>query len=313
LREAQNAAQNIADAFEQVMVLALLARYLPEVPPVPDERLQEALRWARSPSRKGNTPGVLHIGAARLDRQERRNMEREITEKRLSALGPYRPEPSPQEAAEALHRDEGRRQQVEERIVALTEQPTPEYIASLSWQDRDQARLRKLIILTEALEIARGIHDTDERARALTELVPYLDELLQPVILESDSAVPEDVRWITVAQQREKVVEGPKALHDLAPYLAQSSLPNVLNAIKAIEDSDEREESLRTLISRLGSMDADSFRRPWSEALRVFASRTRERLLLNLSEQLPVLIRLAGAEALDQTANAVRDVARWYS
>jgi len=279
LEEAQDAVQRIKTAFEQVKILASIARYLPDLPSVTDERLQEALSQAR-----GGRDG-----------EEREN--------RLAALGPYRPEPSPREAEEALSRDEDRRRRVQTSIAALREQTRPEDIISLIWA-RDRARLERQAIFNHALNIAREIANADERAEAFTELVPYLDEMLRPVVLESDQFTARDLDQVMVRESN--------AMHALAPYLPESALPKVIEAVKAIGEPDEREEALRALISRRSPMSLAADRRLWSEALRVFAARTRQKLLANLSALLPMLDTLAEAEARDETASAIRDVARWY-
>jgi hypothetical protein len=192
---------------------------------------------------------------------------------------------------------------VQTSIAALREQTRPEDIISLIWA-RDRARLERQAIFNHALNIAREIANADERAEAFTELVPYLDEMLRPVVLESDQFTARDLDQVMVRESN--------AMHALAPYLPESALPKVIEAVKAIGEPDEREEALRALISRRSPMSLAADRRLWSEALRVFAARTRQKLLANLSALLPMLDTLAEAEARDETASAIRDVARWY-
>jgi hypothetical protein len=73
LEEAQDAVQRIKTAFEQVKILASIARYLPDLPSVTDERLQEALSQARGAgmARNGRTGWRRLARIARSRRPER--------------------------------------------------------------------------------------------------------------------------------------------------------------------------------------------------------------------------------------------------
>ncbi|MCA2654454.1 NB-ARC domain-containing protein [Microcystis sp. M061S2] len=92
-------------------------------------------------------------------------------------------------------------------------------------------------LLSEALEIARGIGDKSDRARALTGLAPYLPESLLPEALEVARGIgSEDYR--------------ARALTGLARHLPEV-LPEALEIARGIRDEYNRARALTNLVPHL--------------------------------------------------------------
>ncbi|MFB2807360.1 NB-ARC domain-containing protein [Microcystis sp. BLCC-F209] len=118
-------------------------------------------------------------------------------------------------------------------------------------------------LLSEALEIARGIGDKSDRAWALTELVPHLPEVL-PEALEVARGIGKetDRAWaltrfvsrlpevlpeaLAVARGIGDEFDRARALTGLAPYLPEV-LPEALEIARAIRDESRRAEALTGL------------------------------------------------------------------
>ncbi|BBH40438.1 hypothetical protein myaer102_29960 [Microcystis viridis NIES-102] len=91
-------------------------------------------------------------------------------------------------------------------------------------------------VLPEALEIARGIGDEDYRARALTGLAPHLPEVLPEALEIARGIGDEDYR--------------ASALTGLAPHLPEV-LPEALEIARGIGDEDYRASALTGLAPHL--------------------------------------------------------------
>ncbi|MFO0291085.1 MAG: NB-ARC domain-containing protein, partial [bacterium] len=160
-----------------------------------------------------------------------------------------------------------------ELIAALVKQEiwTPAQGLAYVRQNQDDgeqaAGLRKIIpyltptLLSEALEIARGIGDEYNRAEALTGLAPHLPESLLPKALEIARAIEDEssrAKGLTPQMRRDlnqlaqirNEDDRARALTRLAPHLPEV-LPETLEIARAIEDEDDRVRALTALAPHL--------------------------------------------------------------
>ena len=85
-----------------------------------------------------------------------------------------------------------------------------------------------------------------------------------------------------------------------------------LAVARGIEDAWFRSKALGELAPRLAERACSTLHLLWCGALPILAARTREDLLLDIRGLSPVIATLGGAEALNEIARAIQDVARWW-
>ncbi|MCZ8161474.1 MAG: apoptotic protease-activating factor, partial [Microcystis sp. LE19-196.1B] len=152
------------------------------------------------------------------------------------------------------------------------------------------------ILLPEALEVARGIRDESDRATALTWLAPYLPESLLPKAL----AVARDI-W----SESSRV----EALIGLAPHLPQV-LPEALEAARGIGGESDRAKALKALTATLTPANVDlSF---WQDVLQALGTLTRPKFLKTVPHLVPLILHFGGEVALREVYQGIRDVSRWW-
>ncbi|MCZ8126630.1 MAG: NB-ARC domain-containing protein [Microcystis sp. LE19-114.1B] len=99
-------------------------------------------------------------------------------------------------------------------------------------------------VLPEALEVARGIGDEYDRAKALTGLAPYLPEVL-PEALEIVVGPIGSIYYLV--NQLFWTTPSPSLFTKLVPHLSVSSLPEALEIARGIGYEDYRAEALTGL------------------------------------------------------------------
>lgn len=173
-------------------------------------------------------------------------------------------------------------------------------------------------LIQKALEIAKKIQEPTLRAWALLDLVPYLPEnegadLVRNCLREIHSA-PEAgplivSRWV----RRKSPLAEPVArallkapIEDLspllvaaAPHLPSEVLPEVLEEVWKIGDSDHQIRALQALAPRLASLPAAGLHPLWADALGSAAGRGGHAVYALLGAFLPVVEKLGGRQALE--------------
>jgi hypothetical protein len=211
-----------------------------------------------------------------------------------------------------------------ELIAALVKQEiwTPAQGLAYVRQNQDDgeqaAGLRKIIpyltptLLSEALEIARGIGDEYNRAEALTGLAPHLPESLLPKALEIARAIEDEssrAKGLTPQMRRDlnqlaqirNEDDRARALTRLAPHLPEV-LPETLEIARAIEDEDDRVRALTALAPHL---PVSLLPEALAVARAIGNEYHRARALTGLAPYLPEVL----PEALE-IARAIRDESR---
>lgn len=130
-------------------------------------------------------------------------------------------------------------------------------------------------IIHEPLAVARAIWDAGERVRALVALIPHL---------------PPDQQTALIAE--------------------------TLDQACAIDDMELRSESLAAIVPHLEKLPTDTLYGCWIKMLYALTTRTtrnRPDLLSDLRVVYPVILKIGGEQALNDTAQAILDVGRWLA
>jgi hypothetical protein len=205
-------------------------------------------------------------------------------------------------------------------------------------------------LLKEALAIAQEIETQTAQAVALAGLVPRLSTDMLPVVLNLVQAFavkgelsvePEQcVDVLSELSARLVELEDPKAwrivldtalalpeydrspitskplramaLARLAPYLPVSLLDESLPLICAIRDKEYREEALKALIPKLAQLPREQLYSLLQTRLHALVIQGRGALLADIDALSPMIAMLGGAEAVYETAHAIRDVGRCW-
>ena len=182
-------------------------------------------------------------------------------------------------------------------------------------------------LLPKALEVTRTIQDENNRAWALSELAKQLPELLPEALEVTRTIQDEDNRAI--------------ALRELAKQLPPELLPEALEVTRTIQSENNRAIALRELAKQteydliedvmimIQALRSDYYRASalhqdvlnrlshtdfwlWQFVLQSFASRTRRQFFYNLRDLIPFIKGLGRGSALQEVADAMRDVARQW-
>jgi hypothetical protein len=157
----------------------------------------------------------------------------------------------------------------------------------------------KAEIVAQTLVAAQTIEDAETRARALAALAPHLPEGLVAQALTTAQAIDD-------AESRARV------LADLVPQLPVGLVVEALFAVVTIYDTESRAKALEALALLLAGLQPAELYLRWRQALRVLARRAREDVLSDLVALVPVIEALGGRDAIEETAQAILDVGRWW-
>jgi hypothetical protein len=89
-------------------------------------------------------------------------------------------------------------------------------------------------------------------------------------------------------------------------------LGEALAAARTLGDEDLRAEVLAALAPHLARLSQDLLHPLWTETLHTLAIRARRLLLADLQVFIPVIFALGGLQTMVETAQAIRDVGRWW-
>ena len=155
-------------------------------------------------------------------------------------------------------------------------------------------------LLRRAMGIASTIADGDSREAAIAGLLPRLAELGQHAEAFADA------RRISRAASRARALTG------MLPHLPDpaEALEEALEAVDAVERG--RQPLLAAMIPHLLALPPHALRQTWSARLHAFARGNRATVVEGLTPLVPVIVRLGGTAAADQTALAIMDVWRWW-
>ena len=136
------------------------------------------------------------------------------------------------------------------------------------------------------------------RASELEKLMPHLPEELKGEALREALRAACTLQGSIITARRATVTLSNA--HNRAEALAFSNASN-------------RVEVLRDLVPHLTELPPAILYPLWREALHILAGSKRQELLQDLGELAPVIEALGGREAVEEAAQAVQDVGRWWA
>jgi NB-ARC domain/APAF-1 helical domain len=336
LSEALEVARGILDEFYRAIALSRLAPHLPDIvlealrgiqvessqadtlrrlaPKLPDIVL-ETLKAVRSISDEfyredkmsGLAPQLIVLETLKVARSIPDEFYRAIV---LSGLAPHLPENLLSEVLAVARGIESELDRAIALIGLASHLPENENLLSEVLEvARDIGELYRAIalgglapylpknLLSEALEVARGIESELDRAIALSWLAPHLPENLLSEALEV-------IRGIQVESSR------ADALGWLAPHLPENLLSEALEVARGIQVKSSRAFVLSELASHI---NLKFFNLPfWSEMLHILAHSDRKHLLQDIPKLAPAIIHLSDRSTLNLVLQAIREVCQQW-
>jgi len=108
--------------------------------------------------------------------------------------------------------------------------------------------------------------------------------------------------------------EGDSIKSDEKNYNDYSELEkDVLKLAKEIEDEYERANAIGLLIKYTEDLSPNNLYTLWRNALSIFKTRKRKDLYIDIAAFLPIIYKLGGEKAIEETYYAVEEVSRWWS
>ncbi|WP_424097461.1 NB-ARC domain-containing protein [Moorena producens] len=268
LPEALEAARAMKSEFGLAKALSELAPYLSEsllpkalnmARAIPDHRSQAFALIGLASQLPEILPQALDAARAITDEYDRADA--------LVQLAPHLPEILP-EALEMIRAIRNIRRSITFLATGIEESGQAHLLKKLTPYLRDKQ-------LPEALEVAQAISDHTNRAKTLTELAPYLPEVL-PQALEAARAIPDHTNRAN-------------ALKELAPYFSENLLEEALEATKAITDESKQANAIRAL-----APDWPQISTPPEVMARIRTNKTYQAFtLIGLLAKLPEVLPLA--------------------
>jgi hypothetical protein len=148
-------------------------------------------------------------------------------------------------------------------------------------------------VFGEAVAVARGIGHEGSRAGALAAIAPRLAEAGR--VAEA----------LDVA--RGIGDEGSRA----GALAALGQVAEALDVARGIGDEGSRAGALAAIAPYMAALAYQALPL-WGETLRISATRSRRDLLADLGALEPVIAKLGGPEAIEETCRAIEDVGRWW-
>jgi hypothetical protein len=259
----------------------------------------------------------------------------------LSALADKLPEvlPDALAAAKLIQSDEFRAQALSALADKLPPELLSEALATTKQIQSDEFRAQALSaladklspeLLSEALAAAKQIQDESNRALALIALADKLPpELLSEALATAKLIQYEHNRAKVLSALADKLPEllsealaATKQIHsesDLAQALSALTdklppelLSEALAAAKLIQDEFSRAKALSALAKPLSEMPTNLLFPVWKQTLHELSFRTRQNLLTDIKELVPVIEALGGQAAIASVGYAIQKVTRWW-
>ena len=192
---------------------------------------------------------------------------------------------------------------------------------------------------TEALAISREINREDCLADALSSIAPRLANPQDALTLALDIQIPEyryfalsniapllpeHFRYdlledaIKMAHEIEDPWARATAISYIAPLLSQHPGEEMILEItfesiaKNVDDDCCRANSFSRIVEMISEEETTKSYPLWCRTLHTLARRTREDLLMDISSLMPLVMKLGGQDALIETAEAIKDIQKWW-
>jgi NACHT domain len=142
---------------------------------------------------------------------------------------------------------------------------------------------------------AEAFQDKHNRIQILSLLAPYLQPKEQHKIFEEVQAIEEEY-YRSLALSR------------LIPSLPSNQLQDVLKVTQEIQNEFNRRDILKVLAPELAKLPHDELYCLWSSTLPILANRSREHLLTDIRELIPIIFSLGKHEAIVKIYDAIRKI-----
>lgn len=194
----------------------------------------------------------------------------------------------------------------------------------------DLARQLPKGLMTAALAIVQDMEEDTAYGKALIGLAPYLSKALRKKAQEKAGQIQaEGDRLSVLGALGPHPLKTTQGLGDIVPKqeqpadeldaLSPDQLKERLQKAAQADPPKPRAETLRHLASALSRLPSSELLEYWgkepggeSNLLHTLANRSRKHLLSDLSALAPVIHKLGGEEAIDETFCAIQDVCRWW-
>jgi len=326
LNQALQAAQAIQEEFNRTLILNWLVPYLPDpllaqalqiaknfqseynrewaleiiAPCLPETLLSQALQIAQSFQDESNRALTLGRIARYLPEDQKpvllaqaletaKNIQKESDRANaLVRLAPDLPDPLLAKALQA----------------AQTIQDESTHLMALARFISHLPEAQKPVVLAQALQVARTIQDGSARANTLAELIPHLPE---------DQKLDVLAQALQAAQSFQHGIEQQETIRKLILACPDARLFNSFSIVLrlGLESSEVFEEFTRRWDVLIQSADRDEFSL-YAEILRTYAAKQRRVLLEILGATQPIILRIGGQAAIQETAQAILDVGQWW-
>jgi hypothetical protein len=219
-------------------------------------------------------------------------------------------------------------EELAERAFGATKEVTPEFVAAgalaalaprlperalpeafeLAEQMHPSSRATALAALVprmpraEAIVAAAELQGGPYRAQALLALSPWSEEEL-PAVLPAARAIEEPVWHARVLLALRPAATAP---------LSEQLLDEALDATGRIPFEEPRSETLATALPQLVALPRQALLPRWRRLLSALEARSRADVLSAVAALAPVLKRIGGDEAVQESVDAIRDVAAWW-
>jgi hypothetical protein len=158
-------------------------------------------------------------------------------------------------------------------------------------------------VLSDALRVARSVApESDERARNLKGLVPFLDDHQRAEVLPEAFAFIRDL---------DRSLDPAQDLEELAPYLDAPQRAIAMEAALKL-DAWRRAEALAALAPHFANDAPEDIVEIWKKSLRNLSANSRAAVCADLSALAPLIEVIGGPAGVRGLAQAVLDVGRWW-
>jgi|GEM_PF-3290784 len=163
-------------------------------------------------------------------------------------------------------------------------------------------------VLSDIIDTSRQITDVEQRVKTIIEIISSFPELIDNNLLK------ELLKEAYQIKDKELKI---KTLAILSTYLPspfkEKTVENAIELANEIVDHRYRAKILVEISSSFYELTDDFIYKFWKKTIHLLSSNTRESLMLNLSALIPLIYRLGGATAVEDTFTSVKDVSRWWS
>jgi hypothetical protein len=161
--------------------------------------------------------------------------------------------------------------------------------------------------LNKVWEMIARIDNPVDRALRLSELIPNLPPPVQKQALKNILTIIQDIRDIQDVGYKDPL------LISLVPNFTAEVPSDVLKSVLQVESTDNRSKMLGVLVETLVGLEIPLLHSHWHEMLHTLSGRTRADLLTDLRVLAPVIQKLGGESAIEETFHAIQDVEKWWA